>query len=480
MSLREAHTEDEIYAELYAMLVKRGEASAMTPDTSQAAIYSSLFTAARTANQTDRAAAAMMAEEVKRRASEVIGSRDVGAALFVELLQEQPGDDESVRGCFVLTDAELHRLWCEARAAGDVVKHPLAPLVRWWVERPLAERHLLVTSARGLHLARTPGTLALTNALLEVVPVDGEPFASAQPGQAMTRYQVLEPQGKLFPAPRSLDKQSTAGALVEALADFALTGDERSPLRSDISRLGHLAYALTGTARLTEAEGAILVGRADTPANRLRFWRAHRAARFLSIRTGKYGARLDLVNAEGQPGDVATLGPPTWWLSGTGPMAHRLTGALFRPATMWGALDRTVAGLEGGLAWGPFAGRGKDGQIPDALRPLRKGGPGPAVLVPWWQVLRLSGEPVSETDSQSPRARMRYTRRVSSLCTAGYFVPAGGDTAPAGDTIEVVQQVRGSRSRPACLIVRATARWCAAVSRGSTRERLSAAWILEH
>ena len=29
---------------------------------------------------------------------------------------------------------------------------------------------------------------------------------------------------------------------------------------------------------------------------------------------------------------------------------------------------------------------------------MRSGGPGPEVFVPWWQVLRLSGENVGPTD----------------------------------------------------------------------------------
>ena len=57
-------------------------------------------------------------------------------------------------------------------------------------------------------------------------------------------------------------------------------------------------------------------------------------------------------------------------------------------------MERTIGGIEGVLLWGASAGGGKRGRIPDNLRPMRKGGPGPEVFVPWWQVLRLSGENV--------------------------------------------------------------------------------------
>ena len=82
----------------------------------------------------------------------------------------------------------------------------------------------------------------------------------------MRRYRLAESQGDLFPGPRKLAGQATAGAIFEAVAFMVLAGAERSPLRADLLRLANLAFALTGQVKLTEAEGALLVAGADTPA----------------------------------------------------------------------------------------------------------------------------------------------------------------------------------------------------------------------
>ena len=364
-----------------------------------------------------------------------------------------------------------HRVW--QRAAGDAIAvgaevpgHPITPLVDGWQETtPLERRRLIATVADDLLLVRTPGALSL--ATLAIVEVDGEPFASRQvggnPPAPVRRYWVQEPQGDLFPGPRTLNKWATPGLIVHSLAALPLTGDERNPLRADVHRLGNLAFALTGAARVTEREGALLVAGRDTPANRKRFNRAVRVLRSLEIQV-RPGIAWSLADAEAGP--VSRIGPARWMLERGGKgRAWRLTGALFRKATKWGTLERTIAGLEGALAWGPSAGRGRYGRVPDRLRPVSPGGPGPEVFVSWWQVLRLAGEPVGEDADPKGSARRRYDRRVHSLAGHGYQTDRAG-TAAAGDTIEVVERRRSSRNRPAGLVVRASARWCAAYSRG--------------
>lgn len=400
----------------------------------------------------------------------------------------------------------VHASWREAaeRARdidGPMPRHPLENLIRAWQKhRPqgLARRHLIATAEckpptgrTPLILARTPGVLALASAALEVVEVDGVPFATRQPGGlARWRYKPMQPrQGDMFGAPKTLDGRATAGVLFEGLARL-YTGDERNPLRADLIRLGRIAYALTGPTIFTEAEGAILVGGADTKANRARWWTAMRAGHSMTVtldpRTRRWVKVLDV--APDLKGD-SWFGPPRWWLEGSGPTAYRLTGGLFRPALAGGGrrgprighlgtVHRTVAGIEGALAWGPSTGKAEAGRIPDNLRPVRRGGPGPEVFIPAWQVLRLAGEAV-RPDAFGPTERQRYKRRCADLKTAGYFLPPGErGTAPAGDTIEIVRQVRGSRARPAGLVVRATARYSAAYASGS-HVRIPAIWLIK-
>ena len=379
----------------------------------------------------------------------------------------------------------VHIEWCLWRLAGRPLQHPLTPILRAYWDRPRhpTRRHLLVREGRGgLVVSRTPGLLSLAcNEVLEAVFVDGDPFATRQLGSPkLRRYRVVrpEPADDLFPAsPRRLAGTATAGAVIQAVADLPLASDERHPIRADLLRLGALAFALSGAIRLTEAEGAYLVGGRDTTANRRRFNEALWAIRSLRVET-RPGIHWALADAE--PGEVNRLGPARWMLDKAQegkPIAFRYTGALFRSATKWGTVERTVAGLEGALAWGPSPGKGRGGRLPNALVPVRPGGPGPEVFVPWWVVLRLAGEKVDADENPKGAAGRRYGRRRTALEQAGYFTPRGG-TAEAGDTVEIVKAVKGGRHHQAGLLVRASARWCAACGRGAKQVWIPATGLL--
>ena len=347
------------------------------------------------------------------------------------------------------------------------------------IPRQITDRHLLVTtvpertSRIPLAVARTPGVVAVVgNAVIEAVAVDGEPLVTAQPGVlSRQRYRVAPvAQGELFGGPKTLDRHAVGGALLGAVATAPLSGDGRSPIRADVTRLGNIAFALTGPVKLSDSEGAILVGGADTPANRRRFNAAMWVLRTLFIEVIP-GMPWALADAE--PGPVNRLGIARWMRDRTA--AYHLTGALFRPATKWGSLERTIAGIEGALAWGPTAGKGKGARIPDRLRPVRRGGPGDEVFIPWWQVLRLAGEPVAP-DAPRRADLNRWDARANLIEAAGYFLPDGVNPlqaqAQVGDTIEAVRRIGGrGRGAEAGLIVRASARWCAAHERGAIRTR---------
>ena len=137
-------------------------------------------------------------------------------------------------------------------------------------------------------------------------------------------------------------------------------------------------------------------------------------------------------------------------------------------------LARTVDGIEAALTWGPTAGRGQGGRQPDYLKPVRKGGPGPDVFIPWRNVLRLAGERAPDDVVASSALRMRYKRRIEALQAAGLLV--GGQAAPAGDTVEIVQVVdgRGKGRMGGGIIVRATDRFVEAYRLGQD----SKAWEL--
>ena len=72
------------------------------------------------------------------------------------------------------------------------------------------------------------------------------------------------------------------------------------------------------------------------------------------------------------------------------------------------------------------------------------------MFVAWREVLRYAGNSWDETDPAKDKAALvRYNRAEATLDRRGYFV---GDSlraeAPAGDSVEIVCRVRGSRNHP--------------------------------
>lgn len=401
------------------------------------------------------------------------------------------------------------------------LQHPWAILIKSWQEHcPLSRADLIVTrernpppDKRALELSRAAALLQL--ATLTVVEVDGEPFVSDAPLRPGTvqlyRVMPMIEQPDLSPAlkpyPDTIQGQATAGALVEALAQLDLTGDERAPLRADILRLGEIAYALNKTVHFSESTGAMLLGGRNTPAIRRRLNRALWGLRGLRVQVGDVFYAL----ADAEPGPVNALGPPRWWAeemrkreqrnrerkgrrgrsprSGH-PLAYRLSGGLFRPLSFGrkkdkrrgpevgvsGRLGQTIAGIEAALTWGPTPGRGKHARDPRYVTPVAKGKHGEPVVFPAWKVLRVAGENVTP-ESMDNTARARYRRRALSLEDAGYFLE-GREAAVAADTIEIVERRVGKKSQAAGLVVRATARFCEAYVKG-VHDRIPADRLLK-
>ena len=127
-------------------------------------------------------------------------------------------------------------------------------------------------------------------------------------------------------------------------------------------------------------------------------------------------------------------------------------------------MHRRGPGVEAALTWGPTAGKGPGGRIPDYLKPVRKGGPGPDVFIPARNVLRLAGEKAPD-DAPSSTLRMRYKRRIEALEAAGLVVEDGQAAAPAGDTVEIVRIMKGKRQQGG-LGVRASAKFVEAYQLG--------------
>ena len=365
--------------------------------------------------------------------------------------------------------------------------------------RDLDGRHVVVPGAgTALPMCRVPAVVDLaTLSPLEVIQVDGEPVSTPMPDavrQRRRRWKRATGQGDLFAGPKTLQGRDCGDVVMQALAECDFR-DLRSPLLGDVARVAALAVGLTGYGPVPDAVGAAFVGGADTPANRQRWWAATRNLRHLDV-TINYatGAWIALANVDPDGRGGVHLGPPAWWAGHGEGNSWRLSGSLWRPpcigssprrgsggqAGHYSGLARFVAGLEARLCYMPPAGRGRDGRVPAGLQPVRSGGPGLEVFVPWALSMRLSGEAVPEDENPYGAAGRRYRRRLDALVAAGYDVPCVGGSSPVGDTVEIVRVQRGAKGRPAGLWIRASARYCEAFVRARKREweRLPASRLL--
>lgn len=421
-----------------------------------------------------------------------------GAAEYLERLWELPEDRRALRWYVRTKGGGID----EVSELGVALSMFLAPVPvdanglsarAWVVERmgqSVGQRHVVTVTDRSerIRTVRQPAVVSL--ALLppfEAIAVDGEPMASTIVGGAVAKRRYRRRADVLpFPGgPLRLGDVPVEDAVVEAVASLALTGDERSPLRGDTLRMAAFGYAASGPLKMDYADAARLYG-ADTPANRIRVRNAAAVFDSLSI-TLDNGGWINLGIAKSD-GDRLYLARPPWWTGKGGIAAWRLTGELFRTGrgrrgaggaeVMDAALWRTLSGLESFLGWTPPAGRGRHGRLPDAVRPLRPGGPGPLRFVPWRGVLALAGEPVPPNTGSGSKWGRTYRRRVEALVKWGYQVPPRGGAAPTGDTVEIVEILTGrGRSGVAGLRVRATARLCAAYA-DQVYTRLPAARVL--
>ena len=232
-----------------------------------------------------------------------------------------------------------------ATAKKKNVPNPLAPLVNAWLERESAaytSRHVqVVQTARGRY-TKTPGLLATTSGQLEIVQVDGEPFAGRQPlmpKEGRTKaYRPAQPtQGELIAGPATIDGVPAGDLLLVGLDQWDLEEDKRTTLRHDIIQLGRAAYALTGRATIPEDVGARwLTGQEHaTETAKRRWWDTLAAMRWLTVRVNPKTHRwIGMFNVDPRTSGAVWIGPPAWWTESraeSGPRSWRLSGGLWRP-----------------------------------------------------------------------------------------------------------------------------------------------------
>ena len=92
------------------------------------------------------------------------------------------------------------------------------------------------------------------------------------------------------------------------------------------------------------------------------------------------------------------------------------------------------------------------------------------MFLPWRDAMALMGDCWDwKYQKADHAARNRWRRMVEALLKANYLIKTFRGQAKAGDSVEIVEVVRGSRAQTAGLMVRASARFVEAARLSSLR-----------
>ena len=380
---------------------------------------------------------------------------------------------------------DAHGAWRSANK--DQHEHPIIPLVEAWQKRPRPITEATTTTANGM--TRRPEIISTIQRMtfipfdsfdLDATLVDGEPLAARIPdfGDVFPlpkpkRRRKFKPNETLPLKLPGIGNRDKYGDL-RLLALGQVAEEENSIiLAGDVLTLLSLAHAIDRDLRLHERQGGALLARTRNggfrrprPSDIKRFWRAAQELAYLHITEpwpgGFRWANLASVQGDPQTRSV-TIAPPAWlrsWQRNGGRWTLTAEGGKAGKARIVagesGAGGRLITGIEYRLA-ARFD--GQPGIAPD-LRPDWNGGPGPMLFIPWRTAMHYMGDAWNQTDHKADRAAlMRWRRMIDKVLKAGYQIPSLHGQAPAGDSVEVVAIVRASKSQPAGLKVRASARF---------------------
>ena len=395
--------------------------------------------------------------------------------------------DDGVQKGEVLDVEAVHAAWLSIPEE-DRPRHPLAPLVREWLNRPRAPVCSTVTVTGGESVAMTRRLAVVSHVRMtrwaveavDTVAVDGGgPMVARLPDPAAVfdsrgeRTERTRQWTKYWPGEQGRLAFLGLKPLPVDIRLAALAGLD-TVLAGDMLMLWTVADALDHPMGLDEQTGARLLARTRSgdfrrpqPSDRRRFWDATATLRgLLMFDPAGTGRWAEVAHVESFPcKDGVTIGPPSWRRFGKGKGRYILTAEGGRAGRhriavgKQGAAGRLITGIEYVLGSRYL---GKRGVAPD-LRPDRgKGGPGPVLTLPLPVVAALMGE--SDPIADKPTLR-RVDRAIETARPQYESGPGRHDTAPAGDSVEIIGRIRGSRAHPAALRVRASARFVEAARR---------------
>ena len=389
-----------------------------------------------------------------------------------------------------LVDSAFSQQWLRVPEASRP-PHPMLLLIGAWYGRPTPLAQATVTATKnGTGMTRRPRHVSNVlrtdweeiDAGVHGVIVDGEPIAALREDPAaLFPMAKRRPRRRFKPGeqcllPLPVVKTVPSDLRLVALRDVSADPNSSTVLCNDVLILMNYAHVTDRPLTLTERVGAALLVRnlkgdprpVQPQHDFRRFWKATYELRTLCLfdLTGTDRwlplAHVDVPCAH--PVDRVTIGPPKWMRPHRGKWTLTAEGSAAAASRVvagkYGLSGRLICGIEYRLA-SSFG--GKPNSIPTDLLPAEgRGRAGRIVELPWRIVMHLGGDYWHKDDLKADRAALeRFNRHVDRLDALGYFVPNAmlSGTAPAGDSVEILERVRGHRGRPASLLVRSSARF---------------------
>ncbi len=385
--------------------------------------------------------------------------------------------------------------------------HPLAPIIRAWLQLSRGEAIENATVDHAGHLTPIPYIISEVNrrrwnsaGSVDAIEVDGEPIVThlaTVPPHAATLKQIYKPgqtKGKVylpkgsegqfeyFP-PRGRQTMHTPLPLV-AYGEFG--GDLRESLASDVAQVITIAFSANEPLRLTLEEGAKLLSRnlqgemrRAQPPDLIRFERAFEALHGMAAwviwekSVGGDGLPhfMPFVNTTRDAFNNVSIAAPKWlsreqgrWTLSAGfgiAGKNRLKGQAHNN-NIW----RVVLGVEYWLARDRAIPRGHNEGIAQSLVPAKgKTGPGQWHTLTWRVLMMIAGDIWDRNDKEADRrAYKRFQKVRETLASSGYQTPNLNTSASAGDTVEFIFAGRGE------IKVRATDRFVEAARKARAND----------
>lgn len=408
-----------------------------------------------------------------------------------EVIVSGPSAEVRASGWSLAADvAEVHRRWA-GMGAGRPRPHPLLPLVEGWqaAQRRGPDR-AVVAQRRGMtkraKLAAALAAAPWRELGLTAAYVDGQPLA-AKIGQPVREFGPARgPLG--FRTPQAL-LQAKVDWRLAALSTLAPQGAGRSALVADALNVMSLAHAVRGSLEVDEWQGAALLARTkdggwrEPQASDVKRW--HRAAGLLGsaylVTNEELGRWASIATVQGLGDGRIVLGRPLWAREA---LAGRMGGWQLTAESGQAARARAAAGASASAAGRvvtaleTWLGSTLDGgRRAAALRAVKGGGgAGRYYFLTWRDCMALAGfwwdwaDRLPSKTGEDDRMSKRWAKVVRRLQAAGYVLPVRRGRpnlraeAPAGDSVEVVEVLRGRRGQVGGLRFRAAARFVAAAA----------------